>query len=96
MRKAIISYVVVFASLVVMFGIHPSIFAAEEEASSIICDEGVVNIGDMDVDVQANCGEPNSQRMNEWMYNFGPSQPTYTVIFSEGKVVRILEDEWGD
>jgi len=34
MRKAIISYVVVFASLVVMFGIHPSIFAAEEEASS--------------------------------------------------------------
>jgi hypothetical protein len=93
--KAKISYIVVLASLVVMFGIHPSIFAAEE-ASSIMCDEGVVNIGDMDVDVQTKCGEPNSQNMNEWVYNFGPSQPVYTVIFNEGKVVRILENEWGN
>jgi hypothetical protein len=66
-----------------------------EEASSIMCDEGVVNIGDMDVDVQGKCGEPNSQNLNEWVYNFGPSQPVYTVIFNEGKVVRILEDESG-
>jgi len=93
--KGIVSCVVAFASLVVIFGIHSSIFAAEE-TSSIMCDNGTVNIGDMEVDVQAKCGEPNSQNMNEWVYNFGPDQPVYTVIFSEGKVVRILEDEWGD
>jgi hypothetical protein len=52
-----------------------------------------VNIGDMDVDVEDKCGEPDSQNMNEWVYNFGPSEPVYTVIFKEGKVVRILEDE---
>ncbi len=93
--KAISGYLVVLVSLAVLFGSQPSIFAAEE-ASSIMCDEGVVNIGDMDVDVQDKCGEPNSQNMNEWVYNFGPSQPVYTVIFNEGKVVRILENEWGN
>ena len=71
------------------------IFAAED-TSSMTCDEGVVNIGDADVDVQATCGEPNSQSMNEWVYNFGPSQPVYNVIFQDGRVVRILESEAGN
>jgi hypothetical protein len=70
------------------------IFAAEE-TSTMMCDEGVVNIGDTDVDVQDKCGQPNSQSMNEWVYNFGPSQPVYKVIFKDGKVERILEDEGG-
>jgi hypothetical protein len=68
------------------------IFAAEE-TSTMMCDEGVVNIGDADVDVQDKCGQPNSQSMNEWVYDFGPSQPVYKVIFKDGKVERILEDE---
>jgi hypothetical protein len=75
-----------------VFSSSVSVFAAEE-ASTMMCDEGVVNIGDMDVDVQDKCGQPDSQNMNEWVYNFGPSEPVYTVIFKEGKVVRILEDE---
>jgi len=58
-----------------------------------MCDEGVVNIGDRDVDVQDKCGEPNSQNMNEWVYNFGASQPVYTVIFEDGKILRILESQ---
>jgi hypothetical protein len=86
------SYLVVLVSLAMVFGGQAYLFAAEE-ASSMMCDEGVVNIGDMDVDVQDKCGEPDSQNMNEWVYNFGPSEPVYTVIFKEGKVVRILEDE---
>jgi hypothetical protein len=93
--KTIKSYLVVFVSLAVLFGSHAYIFAAEQ-ISSIMCDNGMVNIGDMDVDVQAKCGEPNSQNMNEWVYNFGPSLPIYTVIFNEGKVVRILEDDQGN
>ena len=64
---------------------------ASEEASTMMCDGGVVNIGDADADVEDKCGEPNSQSMNKWVYDFGPSQPVYTVIFKEGKVVRILE-----
>jgi len=92
--KTIKYYLVVGVFLAVVFGGHASIFAAEE-ASSIMCDNGVVNIGDMAVDVQAKCGEPDSQNMNVWVYNFGPSQPVYTVIFEEGQVVRILQDESG-
>jgi hypothetical protein len=49
----------------------------------------------MNVDVQDKCGQPSSQTMNEWVYDFGPDQPVYTVIFKEGQVVRILEDEGG-
>ena len=69
---------------------------AATETSSMTCDEGVVNIGDADVDVQDKCGQPNTQSMNEWVYNFGPSLPVYTVIFEDGQVVRILESEGGN
>jgi len=92
--KAITGYLVVLVSIAVLFGSYPSIFAAEE-ASSIMCDNGVVNIGDMDVSVQETCGEPNTKRMNQWVYNFGPSQPVYTLIFKDGQLIKILEDEWG-
>jgi hypothetical protein len=93
--KTIKDYLVILVSLALVFGGQAYLLAAEE-ASSIMCDDGVVNIGDMDVDVQDKCGQPDSQNMNEWVYNFGPSQPVYTVIFNEGKVVRILEEESGN
>jgi hypothetical protein len=93
--KSIKDYYVILVSLAMVFGVQAYLSAAEE-ASSMMCDEGLVNIGDMDLDVQAKCGQPNSQNMNEWVYNFGPSQPVYTVIFNEGKVVRIMEDDQGN
>jgi hypothetical protein len=86
---------IILVTLAMIFSGQAYLFAADE-ASSMMCDEGVVNIGDMDVDVQSKCGQPDSQNMNEWVYNFGPSQPVYTVIFNEGKVVRILEDDSGN
>jgi hypothetical protein len=94
--KSGIIYFTVLVFLGIGFSSATPGFAAEE-ASSIMCDNGVVNIGDKDADVQHACGQPNSQnyKLNGWVYNFGPSQPVYTVIFKEGKVVRILEDEWG-
>jgi len=93
--KTIRDYLAILASLAMVLGGQAYLFAADG-ASSMMCDEGVVNIGDMDVDVQSRCGQPDSQNMNEWVYNFGPSQPIYTVIFNEGKVVRILEDDSGN
>ena len=86
------SFLIVSIFLLIVFSSSIFVFAAQE-ATTMMCDEGIVNIGDMDVDVQDKCGEPDSQNMNEWVYNFGPSEPVYTVIFKEGKVVRILEDE---
>ena len=86
---------IILVTLAMIFSGQAYLLAADE-ASSMMCDEGVVNIGDMDVDVQSKCGQPDSQNMNEWVYNFGPSQPVYTVIFNEGKVVRILEDDSGN
>ena len=75
--------------LVIVFGSSTAVLAAEE-ASTMMCDEGVVNFGDTDADVQEKCGVPNSQSMDKWIYDFGPSE-YFTVIFKEGKVVRILE-----
>jgi len=63
-----------------------------------MCDNGTVNIGDMDVTVQETCGEPNTKNyeLNQWVYNFGPDQPVYTLIFNkDGQLIKILEDEWG-
>jgi hypothetical protein len=91
--KTIMKYLAVLAFMTSVLGGQACLSAAEE-VFSMMCDEGVVNIGDMDVDVQEKCGEPNSQGINEWVYDFGPSEPVYKVIFdAEGKVVRILEDD---
>jgi hypothetical protein len=84
-----------FIGLIFLVMVFSGTVFAKKEASSIMCDNGVVNIGDMNVDVQDKCGQPSSQTMNEWVYDFGPDQPVYTVIFKEGQVVRILEDEGG-
>jgi hypothetical protein len=88
-------YYIAFAILVLAVG---SLVLAAEEASSIMCDNGTVNIGDMDVTVQETCGEPNTKNyeLNQWVYNFGPDQPVYTLIFNkDGQLIKILEDEWG-
>ena len=92
--KTIKVHLIILVSLAIIFGGQAYLYAAED-ASSMMCDEGVVNIGDMDIDVQDKCGVPDSRGMNEWVYDFGPGQPVYTVIFKEGKVVRILEDAGG-
>ena len=47
--------------------------AAAQEVSTIMCDNGIVNIGDMDVDVQDKCGQPKkefqmlSTRWRRWL-----------------------------
>lgn len=84
-----------FIALIFMVTVFSHTGLAEETASTIMCDNGMVNIGDMNVDVQDKCGQPDSQNPNQWVYNFGPGEPVYTVIFKEGQVVKILEDEWG-
>ena len=85
-----------FIGLIFLVMVFSGTVFAEKEASSIMCDNGVVNIGDMNVDVQDKCGQPDSQTMSEWVYHFGPDLPVYTVIFKEGQVVRILEDVSGN
>ncbi len=85
------NYFIGLVFLVIALGSPIFIYAAEE-ASTMMCDEGVVNFGDTDADVQEKCGEPNSQSMDKWIYDFGPSE-YFTVIFKEGKVVRILEGQ---
>ncbi|MFZ0611512.1 MAG: DUF2845 domain-containing protein [Desulfobacterales bacterium] len=65
-------------------------------ASSIMCDNGVVEIGDFFQTVQDKCGEPDRKEGKFWRYDFGPSEPVYTVEFDEnGKVIKIMEDKNG-
>lgn len=95
MKKYSVYFLIPAITLILSLNIDFA-FAAKE-ASSIMCDNGVVNIGDADETVQATCGDPNSinYELNQWVYNFGPSQPVYTLIFKDGQLVKILEDEWG-
>jgi hypothetical protein len=92
--KKINTYFTITA-ITIIISLSMGLAFAAEEATSIMCDNGTVNIGDMDATVQDTCGEPNSQDMNQWVYNFGPSQPVYTLIFKEGQLIKILESEWG-
>jgi len=59
-------YLIVLTFLVLAFS-HPDFIWAADETSTMMCDGGVVNIGDTDVDVRNNCGEPDTQGANQWM-----------------------------
>ena len=94
MRKRNI-YFIGLLFVVMVFGSSTAVLAAEE-ASTMMCDEGVVNIGDTDADVQEKCGEPrevlrpDSQDPVKWVYDLGG---TYYVSIVNGKVERIQVGE---
>ncbi len=92
-KKSIILTVSIFVLTLIMGGL-PVI--ASEDASSMMCDNGVVEKGDFFQTVQDKCGEPDKKEGNFWRYNFGPDQPVYTVEFDgNGNVVRMIEDQSG-
>jgi hypothetical protein len=93
MKKNHVYLLILLLPLIIALNINFA-FAAEE-VSTMMCDNGIVNIGDLNTAVQDKCGEPSTKRLGVWVYNFGPDEPVYTVIFDGGQVVRILEDEWG-
>ena len=70
---------------------------AANDVDSMMCDEGVVQMGDFFQTVQDKCGEPDKKEGRVWRYNFGPPQPVYVLMFDEnGNLVRIVEDEAGN
>ena len=92
-KKLIITTVSIFSlSLAIVGGIA----MASQETESMMCDGGVVEKGDFFQTVQDKCGEPDKKEGKFWRYDFGPSQPVYTVEFDENdNVVRIIEDQGG-
>ena len=69
---------------------------ASEDASSMMCDNGVVEKGDFFQTVQDKCGEPDKKEGGFWRYDFGPDQPVYTLEVDENNnVTRIVEDQSG-
>ena len=87
---------IVLALFLLILGLGHSRVMASDNADSMMCDNGVVRIGDFFQAVQDKCGEPDKKEGKFWRYNPGPSEPVYTVEFDEnGKVVRIVEDQGG-
>jgi len=82
-------YLIGLLLVVMVVGNTFSIFAAEE-TPSVMCDEGILKIGDSDGDVREKCGHPNRQSLDEWEYY---DDPSFTVYFEEKKVVRILVEQ---
>ena len=92
-----IKWILTTVSIVVLsLSVGGSPAMASEETDSMMCDGGAVEKGDFFQTVQDKCGEPDKKEGKFWRYNFGPSQPVYTVEFDENdNVVRILEDQGG-
>jgi hypothetical protein len=94
MKKSNLS--IVLALFLLTLGLGGLTVVAAGDTDSIMCDNGVVAIGDFFQTVQDKCGEPDKKEGKFWRYNFGPSQPVYTVEFDEnGNTVRIIEDQGG-
>jgi len=87
---------IVLPLFLVVLGMGHSTVMASDNAESMMCDNGVVRIGDFFQTVQDKCGEPDKKEGKFWRYNPGPSEPVYTVEFDEnGNVVQIVEDQGG-
>ena len=94
MSKISIILTVALSVLTLSMGSSPAI--ASQDAESMMCDGGVVEKGDFSQTVQDKCGEPDKKEGKFWRYDFGPSQPVYTVEYDDnGNVVRIIEDQGG-
>jgi hypothetical protein len=73
------------------------------QADTMICSKGILSIGDSKYDTFNKCGEPAMKdvyqvpvgrgsatvTVEEWTYDFGPTQFVYIVHLQEGKVARI-------
>ena len=94
MSKKIV--VLTVSILALIFSIGGLSAIASQDVQSMMCDGGVVDKEDFFQTVQDKCGEPDKKEGKFWRYDFGPSQPIYTVEFDEnGNVVRIIEDQGG-
>ena len=81
-------YFIVLLLVLVAFAIPSLVFAAKK-TSSMMCDQGVVKVGDSVLEVRDKCGEPDDQLTDSWIYELGSQN--FTVEFEEGKVVRIMQ-----
>jgi hypothetical protein len=68
-------------------------------------DGGLVSVGDTKADVRAKCGEPKERKVvtslpcrklgrcpvdiEEWLYDFGPTQFVRLLTFDAGRLARI-------
>ena len=84
---------------------------AAQQTDSLRCRNGIVSIGDTIPDVIKKCGAPvfqdrreqtqGSRRsleiitVDDWVYNFGPQEFMYQVIFRNGRVAKIESREHG-
>lgn len=63
------------------------------------CEENLISVGAGKQEVLASCGKPASQEPGVpeiWMYNFGPTDFVYTLIFDEdGKLQQIRQGARG-
>jgi hypothetical protein len=76
--------------------------APAQPVNSFRCQGNLISVGDREIDVLAKCGPPDIQRerglyhgIEEWVYNFGPTDWVYTVEFREGQVSQIIRGERG-
>jgi hypothetical protein len=73
-------------------GVGCSTAGAAEETDSMMCDGGLVEIGDLAADVERKCGAPDTKQWKSWRYDFGPSE-VFVIEFDEnGSVIRIREE----
>ncbi len=70
-----------------------------EDADTLGCTDGIVNMGDSKSDVLEKCGEPTRKegfQEYRWIYDFGSSKFVYYLTFSRDRLERIQTGGYGD
>jgi len=97
MKKRDLCFVILSFLILSLF--CASSFAIDlEDASSLGCSDGIVNVGDSKSDVLEKCGEPTRKegfQEHLWIYDFGSSNFVYYLTFSRDRLERIQTGGYG-
>jgi hypothetical protein len=84
-------------------------YIASGDVDSLRCGTHLARVGDLKPQVFRECGKPASSTsgaqyghdgtfpgvMEEWIYNLGPGDYLYTLLFEEGQLIEIRRGDRG-
>jgi hypothetical protein len=90
-------------SILLVFLVFMTIPFVTVYAGTLNCNGGIVSSGDSRVDLVIKCGKPDwkdslygeNSGVEEWTYNFGPSQFMRIITIRNGKIANIRTGGYG-
>jgi hypothetical protein len=97
-KKRDVCFLILSLFILFLVSASPSFTVDREDAGSLECTNGIVNVGDSKSDVLEKCGEPTRKEGFQgylWVFDFGSSDFLYYLTFYQDRLERIQTGGYG-